>query len=214
MTEPWHDIDHPGVWRKPQTAPADATSTRAQQEPPADEKREIWVKLSKGEFLPPDEGITFNQKCKVRVKVDYLNDQAKSMKKVTFSLFSVYKGTTKSLSHNVDGYEKDGYAEAEMTMHYPPDHEGDDSAELFFTVYHIRAEKDHESEKITLPHKGEKQAYNFGKVTDKDNTPLADISFSIIDDSGKEIYKGKTSQEGEILAEIEKSYTPSEVQFD
>ena len=153
MAEQWHDIDDPGIWVKPKAAQPDATAAQAQSQPPLEGKKEAYVRLSKGEFLPPTEGIDFNQKCKVRVKVDYLNDLGKPMKKVTFSLFSIYKDETKSLSQTVDGYEKDGYAEAEMTMYYPPGHKGDDSARLFFKAFHLRGEKKIESEKITLPQK-------------------------------------------------------------
>jgi hypothetical protein len=53
---------------------------------------------------------------------------------VTLGLYSIYKEETKSLFHTVDGYEKDGYAEAEMTMYYPPGYQGDDSAQLFFNA--------------------------------------------------------------------------------
>jgi murein DD-endopeptidase MepM/ murein hydrolase activator NlpD len=151
MSQPWHDIDDPGVWHKPKAAESDAMSTRAQQQPPPEEKREAYVRLSKGEFLPPPEGVEFNKKCKVRVKVDFLNDLGKSMKKVTFSLFSIYKDETQSLSHTVDGYEENGDAEAGMTLYYPTGHKGDDKAQLFFKAFHLRGEKEIESERITLP---------------------------------------------------------------
>jgi type VI secretion system Hcp family effector len=57
----------------------------------------------------------------------------------------------------------------------------------------------------------EKRNYNFGKVTGKDDKPIADISFKIIDGSGKELCKGKTTAQGEIIAELETSCNPSEI---
>jgi type VI secretion system Hcp family effector len=57
----------------------------------------------------------------------------------------------------------------------------------------------------------EKRNYNFGKVTGKDDKTIANISFSIMDSTGKELYKGKTTAQGEIIAELETSCKPSEI---
>jgi predicted TIM-barrel fold metal-dependent hydrolase len=79
------------------------------------------------------------------------------MKKVTFSLYSIFQGKTDDLSHSVDGYEAKGFAEAEMTMHYPPDHRLDGkSAEMFFKAEHLKGEKVVESERIALPYQRKK----------------------------------------------------------
>jgi predicted TIM-barrel fold metal-dependent hydrolase len=91
------------------------------------------------------------------VKVEYLDESARSMKKVTLSLYSIFQEKTDDLCHSVDGYEENGYAEAEMTMFYPPDYQMDDkSADYFFKASHPKGEKEIESERITLPYKRKK----------------------------------------------------------
>jgi hypothetical protein len=159
MTEKWHDINAPGVWRKPNqdstksgtgsgaTQPADTTD--AAEDAPQEQKP--LVKLSEGKFVPPDKGSEINKKCPVQVSVEYLDDSAKSMQKVTFSLYANYKNATSNLSHYVDGYEKDGIAQAEMTMYPPPGYKEGDSVDYFFKVEHIRGEKVIDSEDLTLP---------------------------------------------------------------
>ncbi|MGB7567344.1 MAG: peptidoglycan-binding protein, partial [Chitinivibrionales bacterium] len=154
MADKWHDINHPGVWRKPDkdkpdsgtTTPADSTADDA---PP--ENKQPLVKLSEGKFVPPDEGAEINKKCPVQVNVEYLDDSAKSMQKVTFSLYANYNDTASNLSHYVDGYEQDGVATAEMTMYPPPDYQDGDSVDYFFKAEHIRGEKVIDSEDLTLP---------------------------------------------------------------
>jgi len=153
MADKWHDINAPGVWQKPKqdtpqsgsTQPADA----ADDAPPVPPKP--LVKLSEGKFVPPDEGTEINKKCPVQVNVEYLDDSAKSMQKVTFSLYANYNDAVSNLSHYVDGYEKDGIAQAEMTMYPPPGYKEGDSVDYFFKAEHIRGEKIIDSEDLTLP---------------------------------------------------------------
>jgi hypothetical protein len=153
MADKWHDINHPGVWRKPdQEKPDSGTTTPADpaDDPPQEDKQPL-VKLSEGKFVPPGEGAEINKKCPVQVNVEYLDDSAKSMQKVTFSLYANYNDTTSNLSHYVDGYEKDGVATTEMTMYPPPDYQEGDSVDYFFKAEHIRGEKVIDSEDLTLP---------------------------------------------------------------
>jgi GH24 family phage-related lysozyme (muramidase) len=153
MADKWHDINAPGVWQKPNqdtpqsgsTQPADAAED-APPEPP-----KPLVKLSEGKFVPPDEGTEINKKCPVQVNVEYLDDSAKSMQKVTLSLYANYQDTVSNLSHYVDGFEKDGIAQAEMTMYPPPGYKEGDSVDYFFKAEHIRGEKIIDSEDLTLP---------------------------------------------------------------
>jgi hypothetical protein len=156
----WHDIDDPGFYKKPSktNASSSQSSEKASSTDNFDsntnkaDERKALVKLSEGKFLPPAEGVDFNEKCKVRVKVEFLGDSVRSMKKVTFSLFSIFQDKTEDLCHCVDGYEENGFAEAEMTMYYPSGHRGDGKkAEYFFKASHVRGEKEIESEEITLP---------------------------------------------------------------
>ena len=160
MAEKWHDINAPGVWRKPNqdatksgtgsgtTQPADASDAA---DDASQEKNQPFVKLSEGKFVPPAEGAEINKKCPVRANVEFLDDSAKSMHKVTFSLYANYKDTSSNLNHYVDGYEKDGVADAEMTMYPPPDYRDGDSVDYFFKAEHIRGEKVIDSDDLTLP---------------------------------------------------------------
>ncbi len=161
----WCDINDPGFWQKTTTikssgssskgsSPTDSSDTFSQTQ---NTRENPLVKLSEGKFLPPSQGLDFNEKCTVRIKVEFLDKSASAMKKVTFRLFSIYKDKINDLCHAVDGYEEGGYAEAEMIMFYPPDHKGnDESAEYFFKAGHVRAEKEFESEKITIPYQKKK----------------------------------------------------------
>jgi peptidoglycan hydrolase-like protein with peptidoglycan-binding domain len=153
MADKWHDINAPGVWQKPNQDTPQSGSTQpadAAEDAPPEPPRPL-VKLSEGKFVPPDEGTEINKKCPVQVNVEYLDDSAKSMQKVTFSLYANYNDTVSNLSHYVDGYEKDGIAQAEMTMYPPPAYKEGDSVDYFFKAEHIRGEKIIDSEDLTLP---------------------------------------------------------------
>jgi predicted TIM-barrel fold metal-dependent hydrolase len=157
----WQDINDPGSWKSSSkindsrstpsnnTSPTDDFDSQSKKQ---DDARKPLVKLSEGKFLPRPEGVEFNKKCKVQVKVEFLDQSARPMKKVTFSLYSIFQEKTDDLCHSVDGYEEKGFAEAEMTMYYPPDHQLDDkTAEYFFKAEHIRGEKIIESEHLVMP---------------------------------------------------------------
>jgi hypothetical protein len=106
----WHDVNDPGFWKKPvkineyqassikNASPTDKFDSIAKIN---NDKRKPLVKLSDGKFLPPPEGVDFNEKCKVRVKVDFLDESARHMKKVTFSLYSFFQDQTDDLCHKV-----------------------------------------------------------------------------------------------------------------
>ena len=153
MADKWHDINAPGVWRKPNTdkpVPESNKPSGAGDDAPQENKKPL-VKLSEGKFVPPAEGTEINKKCPVQVSVEYLDDSAKSMQKVTFSLYANYNDTTSNLNLCVDGYEKDGIAQAEMTMYPPSGYKEGDSVEYFFKAEHIQGEKVIDSEDLTLP---------------------------------------------------------------
>jgi peptidoglycan hydrolase-like protein with peptidoglycan-binding domain len=149
MADKWHDINNPGAWRKPEK-PESGSGKPADPDDAPPEPQKPLVKLSEGKFVPPAEGTAINKKCPVQVNVEYLDDSAKSMQKVTFSLYANYKDATSNLSHYVDGFEKDGVAQAEMTMYPPPGYQEGDSVDYFFKVEHIRGEKVIDSEDLTL----------------------------------------------------------------
>lgn len=122
------------------------------------------VRLSDGTFLPGDDGYQFNKKCKVQVSVEYLKKT--SRKKVTFKLFSVYNHEEEDLGHQVEGYEKDGVAEAEVTLFYGDTYnealKNDPSAtcQYKFKASHSKGEKEIESEALEMPQN--QQAQNSG----------------------------------------------------
>jgi hypothetical protein len=152
----WHDINDPGFLKiaKPQEASAPkGYVTDATIMPPKDTADE--VKLSEPKFLEGEEGFEFNKKCSVRVKVDYLKETFR--KKVTFSLFSDYKGEVQDMHHTVDGDEESGVAEAPVTLYFNdahyPDYCSDPSTtvDYFFKATHPRG-KEIESPRLTMPH--------------------------------------------------------------
>jgi len=154
MADKWHDINHPGVWQKPDKDKSDSSASKPAEDTTDDasqEDKKPLVKLSEGKFVLPAEGVDINKKCPVQVNVEYLDDSAKSMQKVTFSLYANYNDTPNNLSHYVDGFEKDGVATAEMTMYPPPEYQEGDSVDYFFKAEHIRGEKVIDSEDLTLP---------------------------------------------------------------
>jgi hypothetical protein len=109
------------------------------------------VRLSEATFLPPREGAFLGGKCKVRARMDFLDESGRMMKKVTFILYATYQGRTCLLFHSVDAEERGGIAEAEMTLYPPPFYAGDGgSIAYFFKAVHRRGEKDVESERLIL----------------------------------------------------------------
>jgi hypothetical protein len=149
MSEPWRDINDPGPIFKP--TPADNTRVvyKTDPEEPKKQPPPTEVKLSEPKFLPPDGGLTFNDKCKAQVKVEYLRET--SLKKITFCLFCTYNGTTEQMKPDKEGFEKNSIAEAEFQLFYPENYKDGDKADFCFKASHRRGEKVIESEKLTLP---------------------------------------------------------------
>jgi hypothetical protein len=151
MADKWHDINNPGAWRKPEKPESGSGKPADPHDDAPPEPQKPLVKLSEGKFVPPAEGAAINKKCPVQVNVEYLDDSAKSMQKVTFSLYANYKDATSNLSHYVDGFEKNGVAQAEMTMYPPPGYQEGYNVDYFFKAEHIRGEKVIDSEDLTCP---------------------------------------------------------------
>jgi hypothetical protein len=152
MPELWRDINDPGFFYKPNPAPADNTRVTYKTDPVPEPKKEpppIEVKLSEGKFLPPSGGLKFNDKCKARVKVEYLRET--SLKKITFNLFCTYNDNTEQMKPDKEGFENNGVAEAEFQLFYPEDYKQGDKADFFFKASHRRGEKVIDSEKLTVP---------------------------------------------------------------
>jgi uncharacterized protein (TIGR02594 family) len=148
----WADIDDAGYWQKPK-AEDDSKKTAVTDEDTKPEPKPPLVKLSSGTFIEPSMGFEYNKQCRVRIKVDYLDESAKNMKKVNFSLFSKYLDKTENLNVSVDGYEQDGYAEADVTLYYPSayDEEKDKNVVYFFRATHCRGDKAVDSMELNMP---------------------------------------------------------------
>jgi hypothetical protein len=148
MSEPWHDINDPGYFIKPvreKAAPAAAADDDAAPE----DKAGAVVTLSNAKFVPPGDGVGFNDKCPVQVSVAY--KETTSQTRITFKLFCTYNGERVDLKHNVDANESGGTAEAQLQLFYPDDY-SDGSVDYFFTAEHSRADKAAQSATLTLPH--------------------------------------------------------------
>ena len=148
MSEPWHDIGDPGFFRvktppekKSQVYASDIVADSAAN----DDTEEVT--LSAPEFIKSEEGFQFNKKCGVQVKIEYLKQAVR--KKVTFALFSEYKGEVQDLHHKVDGSEENGVSKAEVTLYYNDAHYDDYVNDPTITV-------DYFSKPRTLPQKKSK----------------------------------------------------------
>jgi len=149
MPDPWHGINDPGYWIKPQAAPADNTRVAVtDNDIKAKEKPDPIATLSDAKFVSPQAGVKFNDKCPVQVSVAYKTQTLQT--RVTFKLFCNYKGKREDLKTKIDANESNGIAKAELQLFYPDDY-SDGSVEYFFTAEHCRGDKVIESDKMTLP---------------------------------------------------------------
>jgi hypothetical protein len=150
----WHDINDPGGFTKKEEA---QKPSAVQPEPAVEEKPKAGpeVRLSDPQWAKGADGFAFNKKAKVSVKVEYLKPTVR--KRVSFALFVEADGGREDLRHQVDGFEKDGRAEAEVTLYL-----GDKYGELqksdpkagckyFFKATHSTGEKAIESGPLTMP---------------------------------------------------------------
>ncbi len=149
MSEPWRDINDPGFFCKPTTAPADNTRVAATDElAKPKEKLAPIATLSDAKFVPPQADLKFNDKCPVQVSVQYKEQTPQT--RVTFKLFCNYNGDKQDLSCKVDANERNGVAKAELQLFYP-DGYNDGPVDFFFTAEHCGGDKVVESGKLTLP---------------------------------------------------------------
>lgn len=156
MAQKWHDINDPGFFKafEPSKEPtSEVYATDVLEAPQNDTDEE--VRLSDPEFVEGETGFEFNKKCRVRVKVEHLKETFR--KKISFSLFSDYKGEIQDMRHTVDGDESDGVAEAEVTLYYNDAHYNDfyndpsATVDYFFKATHPTA-KEVESPRLTMPY--------------------------------------------------------------
>jgi hypothetical protein len=151
MPDPWHGINDPGYWIKPQAAPSDNTRVAVtDSDTKPKEKAGPVATLSDAKFVPPQAGVKFNDKCPVQVSVKY--KEKSSQTRVTFKLFCNYNSKKQDLNKKVDANESNGIAKAELQLFYPEGYETG-SVEYFFTAEHCRGDKVVESDKLALPSK-------------------------------------------------------------
>ncbi len=159
-----------------------AQPVEIEDEQPTAEDDGPEVRLSEGTFLPGNGGYQFNNKCKARVKVEYLKET--NRKKVLIKLFTIYNGEEENLQHQVEGYEKDGYAEAEVTLFYGDAYgealQNDSSAicEYKFKASHSKGEKEIESELLEMPNSQEAKLTIHLEI-DPNNPAVQDDTFTL-----------------------------------
>ncbi len=166
MGKDWHGINDLYYSKTPPKPPPKPVKVEEEQKKKDDGPE---VRLSEGKFIAVGKGFQFNEKCKVRVKVEYLKKT--TQKKVTFKLFVVYNKVEEDLKCQADGFEDKGYAEAEVRLFYGDKYSKDlqknPGATCFykFKASHPKGEKVLESEQLEMPVK-QKLKVDFVEVTD------------------------------------------------
>jgi hypothetical protein len=172
MAQEWHDVNDPGLFYK--AKPAQQQQQQQQEEAAEEQSNEAEVKLTDGVFVVPAGGPAFNGKCKVQAKVEYLRETPR--KKISFSLFSTYNSQTQDMKSSVDGFEKDGVAEAELTLFYNDAHYDDlennpnATVDYYFKATHPRGQSELQSENLTMPYSGKQLVL---RIACKDEASMA-----------------------------------------
>jgi len=117
MPEPWHGINDPGFWTKPQAEPDKKQKAVTDNETKPKEKAAPVASLSDAKFVTPESGLKFNDKCVVQVSVKY--KEQTSQTRVTFRLFCTYKDKKHDLNKKVDANESNGFAKTELRCIIP-----------------------------------------------------------------------------------------------
>ncbi|MFC1584467.1 hypothetical protein ACFL5V_02850 [Fibrobacterota bacterium] len=142
-----------GVFSQP-SRPSPVKKDKTPEPPPPEKKPVYRVRLSQGEFEKPEGGFQFNKPCGLKVRADLPADCPR--KKVSFSLYSVYKGEEEDMNAGADGFVKDGFARAEIKLFYNQafyyDSQKPDDAEVeyFFRARHADVPEPHESERLKM----------------------------------------------------------------
>jgi esterase/lipase len=153
MSEPWHGINDPGFFWKPEPESGNKNQVAITDDPAKPkEKPGPIVSLSDAKFVPPDSGLKFNDKCAVQVSVKYKEKTSQS--RVTFKLFCNYNDKKDiDLKSKVDANESNNIAQAQLPLFYPDDYT-DGPVEYYFKAEHCRGEKIIPSDKLTIPKLG------------------------------------------------------------
>jgi transposase-like protein len=97
--DPWHRRKY--MIFGPQKTAAPEKEELPPEEDSSEEKPVYQVTLSNGVFEKKDGEFAYNKPCIVKVNAELPRDCPR--KKVTFSLFSVYKGREEDMNHKADG---------------------------------------------------------------------------------------------------------------
>jgi outer membrane protein OmpA-like peptidoglycan-associated protein len=165
----WHEINDPGVFTKKVKNEPAAKQQEAVVEQKQEEETGPEVRLSDPQWAKGPDGFAFNKKALVSVKVDYLKTTVR--KRVNFELFVESEGEREDLKQNVEGFEKDGRAEAEVTLYYGDKYnerlKSDPSAacKYIFKATHSTGEKPVESEPLEMP-QSDKISVDFVEIAD------------------------------------------------
>ena len=178
------------------SAPSKKTAVDLDDEPAQQQKKDEGpeVRLSQPEIVAPSDGFAFDKKCTLKVNVKYLKKT--SQKRVMFDLYSEYKGKKELVESGLEGFEKDGVAEAEATLYSPQGYEVGDQAEFFFEASHSKGEKKVESPKVSVP---DQNSVIFRLEIDPESEEAQDDKFTLFStDEGKTYSKTLTVKDDKV----------------
>jgi hypothetical protein len=153
MPEPWHGINDPGFWKKPQPEPVDNTRFAATDnyQPQKNKEDEITAALKTAQFLPDDK-TDYTKPCKIKIDID-----GDKTGQVTFALWARYKGKEYDLQHQIKADSSNQQSTADLKLFYVDDHYNDINGEDpgakvdYFAKISMRGAKPTTSELLTMP---------------------------------------------------------------
>lgn len=168
-------------FRSPQKTEQKKKTVDLDDEPTPQQRKDDGpeVRLSQPEIAAPSDGFNFNKKCTLKVNVEYLKET--SRKRVLFEFFAECDGEKELIESGLEGFEKDGVAEAQAMLYYPEKYKEGDTAEFFFEASHNKGVKKVNSDKVSLPQK----AYIRFALEDEDEIPYANTKYQLEIDGKK-----------------------------
>lgn len=182
MPDPWHGINDPGFWTKPQPATAEKTPIAATDnyQPAKKKEEEITATLKIAQFLPDDE-TDYTKPCKIKVDID-----GDKTFQVTFALWARYKGKEYDLQHQIKTDSSNQQSTANLKLFYVDDHYNDISGKDpgakvdYFAKISMKGAKPITSELLTMP-----RANGIIFKIKLSSSKTTDDVFLICDSSGK-----------------------------
>jgi hypothetical protein len=215
MSEAWHDINDPGFFVKPKSDESSGKKSAATDDSSATkEKAGALASLSDAKFVPPENGVKFNDKCPARVSVTY--KEKTSQTRVTFKLFCNYNDAKQDLKHKADANESNGIAECQLQLFYPEDY-SEGAVEYFFTAEHARGDKAAESAKLSLPLTGKCTVIIRLDIA-PDTADIQEDSFTLFSSDKEKTYSQKKTikadkKAGDNCLDLEFTDVPSTLSF-